>query len=291
MGLQERPMAKTTVEAQHSDSSVDTDTGEDGRSQHRSPNYPFISLSKAVERARALYQAEARHTVRFEVAAKHWGYAAKSSGAKQTVGALRYFGLISLETTQGAARAIKLTDRALRILLDTRDGERRKALQEAALSPKLYAELWAAWGKTPPSDDTAISHLTFELAFNPIAAPAALAAYKETMVFAGLTDSAMVPDEAADKIAADEQEPADMDEAFSDPGANPKPKATTSPQQAMARGETEHFRVTLAGGRVARVLFQGDRPTQSEIKKLIANLELNLDNYPEAMPATNKSDT
>ena len=272
-------IARQPVVQQPEEGAVDVEVGEDGRSQHRSPNYPFISLPKAVERARALYQADARHTVRFEVAAKHWGYAAKSSGAKQTVGALRYFGLISLET-QGATRAIKLTDRALRILLDKRDGERRKALQEAALSPKLYADLWSIWGATTPSDDNAISHLTFELAFNPISAPAALAAYKETMSFAGLTASAMVSDDEEDKPAIDEQEQEDMDDHATEPIQTGQKRSAAVTQLPVLRGESEHFRLMLAGGRVARVLFQGDPPTQAEIKKLIANLELNLDNYP-----------
>jgi|HubBroStandDraft_2_1064218.scaffolds.fasta_scaffold217489_2 hypothetical protein len=269
-------MARTPV-TQPEEADIESESDE-GRSQHRSPNYPFIPLEKAVERAKTLYNAEARHTVRFEVVAKHWGYAAKSSGAKQTVGALRYFGLISLET-QGASRAIKLTDRALRILLDKREGERLKALQEAALSPKLYADLWAAWGKAPPSDDTAISHLTFELAFNPTTAPAALAAYKETIAFAGLTSSAKVSEAAEGKTATDEQEHYDMEETANEPTQSGQKQRVPVQHSPMMRGETESFRLPL-GGRVVRVLVQGEPPTQAVIKKLIANLELNLDQFP-----------
>jgi hypothetical protein len=58
-----------------------------------------------------------------------------------------------------------------------------------------------------------------------------------------------------------------------------KPHAPMQPLQNA--GEEEHFRLKLAGGRTARVLFQGDPPTQAEIKKLIANMELMLDQYPE----------
>lgn len=107
------------------------------RSTHRSPNFPFISLEKAIERARQLHDAEGRHAVRVDVAAKHWGYNLKSSGVLQTVGALRMYGLISVEAGAGLNRTIRLTDRALRVLLDKRPEEYRKALIEAARPENL----------------------------------------------------------------------------------------------------------------------------------------------------------
>jgi len=60
----------------------------------RSPSFPFISLPEAVHRARELYDAERRNLVHPDVAVAHWGYARSSSGGKQTIAALRAYGLV-----------------------------------------------------------------------------------------------------------------------------------------------------------------------------------------------------
>ena len=78
----------------------------------RSPSFPFISLPGAVHRARELYTAERRNLVSVDVAVAHWGYSPKSSGGKQTIAALRAYGL--LEEVRGELR---LTDRAQHIVV------------------------------------------------------------------------------------------------------------------------------------------------------------------------------
>lgn len=69
------------------------------------------------------------------------------------------------------------------------------------------------------------------------------------------------------------------------------PPAKAAPAQpqtpATLAGETEYFRSKLAEGRTVRVLFQGPEPTQNEISKLIAMLELTKDQYPIGIPETN----
>jgi hypothetical protein len=41
------------------------------------------------------------------------------------------------------------------------------------------------------------------------------------------------------------------------------------------------MRVSLKGGRLARVVFSGDVPTQADIAKVIASLELQKDSFPK----------
>src|SRR3954452_16984189 len=112
------------------------------RRKVRSPSFPFISLREALERARAFYEAEQRNAARPETAAAHWGYSPKSSGGKQTIAALRAFGLLEGDTL------VKLSGRALRILLDDREGseERSRLVQQAALMPPIHARLWERYG-------------------------------------------------------------------------------------------------------------------------------------------------
>jgi len=52
-------------------------------------------------------------------------------------------------------------------------------------------------------------------------------------------------------------------------------------RQAEAAGEREIFRTTLVGGRTARILFGGPQPTQAQIEKLIALLQVTKDQYPD----------
>ena len=112
----------------------------------RSPSFPFIGLREALDRARAFYEAEQRNAARPETAAAHWGYSPKSSGGKQTIAALRAFGLLDGDSL------VKLSGRALRIVLDERSGseERERLLQQAALMPPIHARLWERYGAELP---------------------------------------------------------------------------------------------------------------------------------------------
>jgi hypothetical protein len=261
----------------------ESDDGSGHSSRHRSPAYPFISLTKAIERIQAMHDAEGRHAARFDVLAKRWGFAAQSSSAAQTVGALRQYGLLEVEKGMGFDRTFRLTDRALRILLDKRPGERTKALQDAAKAPKLYGDLWEKWGGVLPSDENGQSHLTVDRGFNPAVVESLLANYKETLRVASLLGTGTLPDEGPDSDGASETEQQEVETMTEQERAVAPSKAIAPPRAAVLAGEEEHFRIKLAGGRTVRVLFQGDPPTQAEIEKLIKLLELQKDQYPSAI--------
>src|SRR5437016_4500012 len=110
--------------------------------KERSPNFPFITLGRALERAEQLYRNEKRGAAPFDVAAADWGYSATSSGALQTVAALKQYGLVADEGS-GKDRKIRLTDLALRIILDTRDNseEKEQLKRQAARTPSVAAEI------------------------------------------------------------------------------------------------------------------------------------------------------
>jgi hypothetical protein len=135
-----------------------------------------------MDRARAFYEAEQRNAARPETAAGHWGYSPKSSGGKQTIAALRAFGLIEGDTL------VKLSGRALRILLDERDGseERERLLKQAALMPPLHSKLWERYGPELPSDQTLRLSLILDEGFNENSVDDFLTEYKETLEFAKL---------------------------------------------------------------------------------------------------------
>jgi hypothetical protein len=155
----------------------------ESRKKIRSPSFPFIGLREALERARAFYEAEQRNAARPETAAAHWGYSPKSSGGKQTVAALRSFGLLEGDSL------VKLSGRALRILLDEREGseERSRLVQQAALMPSVHARLWERYGAELPSPQTLRLSLILDEGFNENSVDDFLAEYRETLEYARLT--------------------------------------------------------------------------------------------------------
>lgn len=155
-------------------------TAQVGRKRVRSPSFPFISLRVALDRARALYEAEKRSAVRPETAVAHWGYSEKSSGGKQTLAALRQFGLIEGEGL------VRLTDRAVRLLLGEDSPEREQLLKQTALLPSLHGRLWEKYGPQLPDNSSLRLSLVMEEGFNDNAIDEFLTEYRETLELANL---------------------------------------------------------------------------------------------------------
>lgn len=175
----------------------------------RSPHFPFITLEKALWRASQYYKAEGRAAAKLPVAVSHWSYKPKSSGGLQTIAALKAYGLISDE---GSAqnRRIRLTELALRILLDERENspDRHAYIAEAALKPKVFRTAWEEWGSDGglPSPENMKHTLIFELGFNENSAGDFVRIFTANLGFAGLDPSTSVEESErlADNVSSDE---------------------------------------------------------------------------------------
>jgi len=132
--------------------------------RNRNPAFPAVDLGRALELAEKLYEKETRKPFAPETAASHWDYSLKSSGALQAVSALKQFGLL-LEDGDGNKRKLRLSEPALTIIIGKRTNspERAKALQEVALTPKVYSELWSKADESGlPSDTELENYLLLE---------------------------------------------------------------------------------------------------------------------------------
>ena len=204
----------------------------------RSPSFPFISLPEALHRVRELYNAERRNLVHPDVAVACWGYSPRSSGGKQTIAALRAYGL--LEDVRGDLR---LTDRAQHILVrEPGTAGRDDLLRQAALSPPVFARLWERYGADLPSDKSLRTYLVLELKFNENSVEDLLRSYRETLTFAELL------------VGARE--------------APPPPEPARAPQVAALRDLTLSF--PLGEFRAVRRI----RPEEEETFKLLFSLWL-----------------
>lgn len=164
---------------------VDESSAEKKRRVGRSPAYPFIPVGKALDQARALYEQEGDYPAPLPSVFTVWGYGPKSSGARQTLATLKYYGLIDVQG-DGDSRKVKISELARRVLLDQRedDTEKRRLIREIAMMPSAHKALYKAYPSGLPSDSNVSHHLIFDLSYNKEAARDLLAEYKETASFA-----------------------------------------------------------------------------------------------------------
>lgn len=156
------------------------------KERHRSPNYPAVGLKEAVERVRGLSEKAGKAGAPANIAAKFIGFGSAHGAAMSVLAALKKFGLV--EESNG--RLIP-TQRATEIInLPETDPRRKKAIQEAALTPAIYRELVESYRETGlPADEVLEAELVTYKAFNPKAVSGFVKDFKETLDFAGINVS------------------------------------------------------------------------------------------------------
>ena len=173
------------------------------RREGRSPSYPGIDLAKALERAKEMYERDGRNAAHVDNILSHWGYSPKAGPGRTTFAALKKFGLMT-EESSGAHRRGRLSDLALRILLDERPSspDKRKAIQQAALTPSIHRELWDEYGGSLPSDETLRTLLRIDRKFTETGAADFINEFRSTIAFANL-EGANIPQHHEDEGSAD----------------------------------------------------------------------------------------
>jgi hypothetical protein len=169
----------------------------------RSVNYPFVTLEAAAERARGLWASVGTNRVPIPTAGAAWGYAEKSSGLRSTVSALKQYGLLQ-DVGEGGKRHVRLTDRAVDILIEPPDSTKhRDALKAAVLSPKIYRELFDRFPAGLPAQDHPISSfLLRDRQFNRKSVTRFIAGLRADIQFAGVDRAPPVPASKNDQAVA-----------------------------------------------------------------------------------------
>ena len=235
------------------------------RKRTRSPAYPYINLETAITRAREFYNREQRNAANINVATKHWGFVEDSSNGAQTIAALISFGLMQDEGS-GDRRTVRLTQEALRILLDARpdSSERVELIKRCALAPKIHKQIWDKWGTGLPSDAQLRHTLLFdwETPFNENAVDNFIAEYRSTIAFAKIGESDIVQaTEVGDKGGSEDETQngaVSVGELLKEtaPAASQAPLSATGFQGAQLHSKThmQEFVVPLSDG--TRAIFQ-----------------------------------
>lgn len=161
----------------------------------RSPADPGTNLEEAFSKAKDLYDKEGKYPVPMASAFKAWGYGAKSSGAREVRAALKYFGLIIVEGENEVGK-VKLTNNALRILLDEREGqtEKKSIIRDLALTPLISRRLYEQFPEGIKSVAAAEHYLIFEQSYNETAAREVVETFLATASYARLFEPGTMAD-------------------------------------------------------------------------------------------------
>jgi hypothetical protein len=144
----------------------------------KSPNYPGIGLAQAINLVRELWNKERRTPVTEEVAVKDMGYTSLNGATRTYLSALRKYGLI-----EGTDQGVRVSELGMRILHSPEGSpEYQKALQEAALKPELFRELYQT--HIEASDENLKSFLILNKQFSPAGAKQCISAFRDTVALA-----------------------------------------------------------------------------------------------------------
>jgi hypothetical protein len=235
--------------------------------QDRSPSFPYIGLTKSLERLRQLFDKAKRFEVRLDDAGKDWGFNAKSSSTFQTVGALIAYGLLDNLGSKGE-RKVKVSDIGWRILEDARPGVREQLLAEAALKPKVIAEYAERWKDGRPDDAHCISQLKFESKFTHDGAVKFLTVFDDAIGFT----KGIVRDSVPDIKDAPGRQNQDESKLPLKPHAD-RDAPLQSGKVAVMQGERELTTGLLSKEAQFRLIVSGPVGVK-EIDRLIRKLEL-----------------
>lgn len=155
---------------------------EDINKRDRSPSFPYITLTLAVQRIEALYRSARGNAVRLSDAADDWGLSPTSSSTLRNAAALGAYGFLDDEGS-GPDKRVRLTESAMRILGDTRPGVKEKLLQTAAFRPSLINHYYGLWRGGRPSDAHAVSTLIYDSNFTERAAKTFLTVYDDAITY------------------------------------------------------------------------------------------------------------
>ncbi len=245
------------------------------RSRTRSPSFPFISLPKALERVRALFEVAGHREVDFEELAEAWNYGIHSSGALQTIGALGQFGLLE-GRGPSRARRFQLTREAVHLVDEPDLGSEsyRAGLRRTALRPKIFSELAHQFSEKELTDAGLIRYLVQgrreirELPFTEKGAKDVAARVRETFDFAGID-----LDRPLDKVEAG-LSPTSTDQPAALPAVqvhSDRPESSTSP--ALAESERLLLGGELGADSYYRVIIRG-KFGATEIEGLMRQLQI-----------------
>ncbi|WP_193166467.1 hypothetical protein, partial [Microbulbifer hainanensis] len=121
----------------------------------RSPNYPNISLSDAIEKAEKIFAVDRTYSIDREVAVGHAGYSSLNGASAKVLASMIQYGLLE----KAGKNQVRVTRLAVAIMHSESDAAKSEAIMEAAFRPSLFAELRNEFPGGVPSEASLRSYL------------------------------------------------------------------------------------------------------------------------------------
>ncbi len=246
--------------------------------RQRSPGFPYLTLSDCIELASKLHSAANTGYARIADIAEHWSVTAFSGSHLRYVSSMSEYQLVETKGS-GKDRQIKLTDEAVRILEDEREGIRESLLAVAALKPRMVNKIFngsdkadfSGWGFLRPSDSIAISTLKFDFKFTSDGAKKFLSIYDDCLKY--LSSENELTKEIDNAIEADQ--PNKLLKAMTDAiGFNPPGEASVEPEtKTNTVKPIKEPQASLISFDMKTISISGTLVNAEEVKKLISDLE------------------
>lgn len=247
----------------------------------RSPNYPAIGLGAALVGAQKIWDEEKRSAFPAGVAVGHLGFTSVNGTSRGHLAALKHYGLIK----DGEGQNFVLTPLAIKIVAHPEgSSERLAAIREAALSPKLFKELYQSHREA--SDATIRAHLITNRSFGDDGARRAVRSFREAIKLAAFErgDGATVVE--PEDIVREEDQVSSTASSLRGPSRQELARAFASKTAADLAalgvpipGAGQHLQFSISRDSEAQIIFSG-AVTQEAIEKLTALLELQKDTFP-----------
>jgi hypothetical protein len=233
------------------------------RSVHRSPKYPGLTFTDALERIKIIYKEDRRSPATAQVVLRHLGLTAGSGPANRILSALKQYGLLD-----DLAGQLRVSDTAFKMLtLSEGSPEKAKLMSEAALKPPIIKEVLEAFPEGLPSDANLSDFLISEKSFNPDSVSFFIKVVRDNLSVAQAIASVY-------RAPGEQHEEAGMDQGGETSLAGGV-SAETMPEISAP------YTYPLSKECMGYVRFRG-RPTQEDVDRLIKFLELSKSAFPDS---------
>lgn len=231
----------------------------------RSKKCPSLALSVAVDLAKRFYQKAGKTKVKAEVAVNALGYTSLNGAALTTLGALSQYGLI--ERDKGSM--ISISPVAIRIFHPLNKEQEIKSLEELALNPKVFNELYTN-GFQKAEDELITNHL-IQNGFTPEKAKKVAVVFKANMELANLNGDGIKPHSDDNQDDQSEPDKIELPKTVMAGSSNFSAVLTKKPDMNSMTISPGELPVPIAEGLVARVPFP---MSEDDFELLISTLQL-----------------
>lgn len=148
----------------------------------RSPAYPSLTFTEALEKTRQIWEKDKKHAVSYDLASQHMGYKRRNGATLPMIATMKRYGLLA-----AVGNEVRVTDDAHALLVYPDDAPERAALvRKLAMSPTLFTEVLAKFPDGLPSDDNLAGRLQADWDFaSPNAAATFIRALREAVAITG----------------------------------------------------------------------------------------------------------